>query len=166
MDEEITWNGFLKSICERIKRPKNDPAFWFYFFTIIVGVGGLGVWVHIVKWQCDMSNLKQSIDTYFIAIMAASAVDLGLKKYTGETEKFSKSYQLGALFILVIGVGIFWATDHVFLKVFGIILSWFIWWLANADNYTMLSERETPPNLNELAGGDEELEGDLDDFIH
>ncbi len=138
MSEKATFTGFLSLLKERIKSPYQDPGYWFYFVAIIIIVGGLGFWVDVFSF--DRQKLIQSLNTYFIAILATSTVDISLKDYDNN-KVYKKSFQLGSYLILLIGVLVFSLSDNLLVKVVATIVSWLTWWIANSDNEAILGGR-------------------------
>lgn len=131
---------FIQEIIERFKLPWDFFAFKSYFLLVIIGFGGLGVFIKIYE-LCKASSgngyvIAQDMSTYAIAIIAASSVDLNLSL------NINSKPSLTIMSISLIGVAIllmvlcfnidsYWAL----LPAIGVVLiALLVWILANADN--------------------------------
>lgn len=160
MKERATFNGFFSLLKERIRSPRQDPGYWFYFIVIIIIVGGLGFWVDVFPF--DKEGLTQSLNTYFIAILATSTVDISLKEFDS-TKAYKKSFQMASYLILVIGIIVFLASESLIFKIIATASSWLTWWIANADNTAILGEA---PVLSNVTGDKEKIKGTYKDIKH
>lgn len=157
---DVSFKGFFSIIKEKIMSPVKDPGFWFYFLMIIAGVGGLGFWINVYTF--DLVELGKSLNTYFIAILATSAVDISLKEFE-KYKSYKKSFQLGSYFILFIGIIIFMVGQNIWFKIAATVISWIIWWIANSDNKTILGGA---PELANVTGDNKKIKGDFDNIKH
>lgn len=156
MNENITWSGFFEIIKSRMREPKQNPGFGLYFILIVVIVGGLGFWINVFNF--DLSMLKKSLATYFIAILATSAVDISLHDFEKEKD-YKKAFQLSAYLVLTLGVIVVFFVESITLLIIYTLVSWSVWWFANADNSIILGP---PPKLNKATGENQPIRGDLD----
>ena len=158
MNKHINWKGFFEIIKNRMREPRQNPGYGLYFILIVVLVGGLGFWINVFSF--DLLMLKKSLATYFIAILATSAVDISLHDF--EKEKYyKKAFQLSAYLVLTLGVIIVIFAESIWLLIIYTIISWSVWWFANADNSTILGP---PPKLNKATGENQAIRGDLDNI--
>lgn len=120
--------------------PWRYSAFVSYFVFIVIFFGGCGVFISI--WDSYKScwyekyKIAQNIATYFMAIIAASVVDLNLST----SIKNIASLIINSIALLGIAFLLFLLTystksSFAFLPaISGLIISLCVWILANADN--------------------------------
>jgi len=136
---------FFQEIKHRLARPWNS-AFFGYFFLIVIVFAGFGVaysFLNAIKSpQNDGIIVAQNLATYFMAILAASVIDLNI---SWEIEN-RVSFLLYSMLIFVIGIILLiWtysvSSDFAFIpSILGCVLSWLIWILANAFNEKLSDE--------------------------
>jgi hypothetical protein len=164
------WKIFGSDILQRLKQPFAHPPFVLYFLVVIVGVGGIGVWIEIYKTftkRTDESiiSVPRSLSTYLLAILATAAADLILSIL--ETKRsmlmLALSSLIAGIVLAVIGLTIttlMWASS---CAVLGTILALLLWLLANADNAKLF---ESSPPIDAATGGNpEEIAGNTDGII-
>lgn len=132
--------NFFREIVERFKLPWSKGAFNAYFFIIVVFFGGIGIWASMLDvWNdCgkDAYRISQNIGTYFMAIIAASLVDLNLSFKI----KNVASLVIYSMACLGVACGLFYwsyniTSNYSFIfSILGILIGWLVWILANADN--------------------------------
>lgn len=137
--------NFIQEIGHRLTKPWNS-AFFGYFFLIVIVFAGFGVafsFFNAIKSpQDDGVIVAQNLATYFMAILAASIIDLNI---SWEIEN-RVSFLIYSILVFVIGVFILiWtyllSTDFAFIPaIIGCLLSWIIWILANAYNEKLSDE--------------------------
>lgn len=160
MEHKVTFDGFFTLVKERIISPHQDPGYWIYFVLIIIIIGGLGFWIDVFPF--DKEGLAQSLNTYFIAILATSTVDISLKEFENN-KVYKKSFQLGSYFLLVIGLLVFSLSENLICKVIATLVSWLTWWIANSDNKAIRGEA---PVLSKVTSDNEEIHGGYGDIKH
>jgi drug/metabolite transporter (DMT)-like permease len=137
---------FKQEIWERFKMPWKHSAFKAYFFWIVIVFGGLGIGItlctELSKDSPSLSNIGQSISTTFVALIAASLVDLNLSyDFENIPSLIINSIACIALAILLLFLSFkfsnFWS---LFFSIIGYILALLVWILANADNEKLADE--------------------------
>lgn len=136
---------FFQEICDRLSKPWNS-AFFGYFFLIVIVFAGFGVFYSFFNALHSPSGeaviVAQNLATYFMAILAASVIDLNI---SWEIEN-RVSFLLYSVIILVVGILLLiWTysmnSGFAFVpSILGCLLSWFIWIIANADNEKLSDE--------------------------
>lgn len=139
---------FFKEIKERSKLqfvPFNDLYFVYMFFFILI-IGGIGIWTSIFQEinneKFEMKNISLSIGTYFLALISTSYIDLT----TNEKIQNKKSLQVYS-FVLFVVLLCFFITSlfltsyySLFFSIVGVLITLFIWHLANCDNEKFYDE--------------------------
>ncbi|MBI3649439.1 MAG: hypothetical protein HY231_00130 [Acidobacteria bacterium] len=165
------WKDFFSDLSHRVKQPFGQPSFIFYFISIILIVGGLGVLISLSKFlkepitDDDKLSIARSLSTYLLPVLATAFVELNLR------ESVKRSIRMFALFILVIGtvLAVFslitslpnWAKYSSYT---GSFLALFLWWVAYSTNELFYEPLPAPG----AAIGDNipEPVGDLDEIQH
>ena len=139
------WTLLGEYFSEQLKTPLKHPEFIFYFLFILIGFGAVGVWTTLgIESNShagrDDKNIILSIIGYGLPIIAAGSVDLIFTK-----EKYLRnSIKIIAFSMVPIGIlllflcfqlDVFWGYV---CSIFGCILSWVIWWIANAENANLI----------------------------
>ena len=117
----------------------------FYVILAIICLGGLGIWVEIIKGQlgqsADDSGLLTALSTFFPALIGSASLQLILSS-TGNSDKVLVSFSLLACFVSFFGVvliTIFYPVHPAWslgaAVWFGIFAVWF-WWFTNGDELT------------------------------
>ena len=131
---------FIDEQVERFKMPWKNFAFKSYFFWIVILFGGIGIGLTIFeeirKSSPDFNTISKSIATTFVAIIAASLVDLNLSyNIKNVPSLIINSYGFIGISILLLilsfNVKGGWSLMPAIL---GYIIAILIWILANADN--------------------------------
>lgn len=120
--------------------PWKQTAFWLYFIGIVIGFGGIGIWLCIyecaVSKEDDMYKVSQNLGLYFIAIIAASIVDLNL------STSFKNLASLNILTVIILGFTVVLFLLSYYIRseygiipaMVGVFISLLVWTLANAEN--------------------------------
>jgi uncharacterized protein YacL len=134
-----TQKDFVREIKHRLRVPiaPFNWAFWGYFIGILIGIGGLGIWVSIANTPSDAAyKVAVSISTYFMASLTRSVIDVNLL-----TDFFNKlSLIIYSFIILALGVLFFILvtnikSNYAFIPaILGFLLSIFTWYFANSDS--------------------------------
>lgn len=137
--------SFFQEIGYRFSKPWNS-AFLGYFLLIVIVFAGFGVafsFLSAIKSpQNDGIIVAQNLGTYFMAILAASVIDLNI---SWEIEN-RVSFLIYSLLAFAVGVGILVCTyliksDLAFIPAFlGCLLAWLIWIIANSTNEKLSDE--------------------------
>jgi len=168
----FNWKVLKEELKRRIKEPVRSPTFIMFFIFIIIFVGGLGIWIPIIKQILNNTfpikyELSYSMSTYSMAILASAFSTLLL------SEHLIKALRMFGISVFIVGFLIGVASQvilnswlAIILGLIGTIFAVFLWWIANFENYIL---RETLPNPNVATGGSPDetpLEGDLKDIKH
>lgn len=141
------WKSLNEEIIRRIKKPLSHPEFILYFIFIITLTGMIGVFT-TVEAEIKLSvfsyrNLMISISTYSVALISSATADLILTKQ----ETSERSLKLIGISSILLVLGLFWFglsfLNGPFLlipAIVGLILTLFIWWIANADNKNLTND--------------------------
>jgi hypothetical protein len=139
-------NNFLEELYERFKMPWKHSAFKYYFFWIVLIFGSLGIAITgYGEFQSKSPiylNIAHSIATTFIALIAASLVDLNLSfNIKNIPSLIINSIAFIGVSILLLIFSFKIKTNWSFLPaIIGYFLSILIWILANADNEKLSDE--------------------------
>jgi len=137
--EEIT---FPKEIWLKLKKPWKpfNWAFFIYLIFILIGIGGLGIWVNtynvLNSSADDHQNIAIAIATFAITLMARSSMDLNLLVDL----KNRISMHFASVVFLGFAVLIFWlshkmTSNYVFIPaIAGFIVAILLWYIANVDS--------------------------------
>lgn len=121
----LCWNWFSSTM----KKPVKRFNFWIYFAVCILGFDVVGVLL-----SChfpDKPSTFMSVFSFYIAIAGASCIDF----IFGEDErKYIRGFSIiSAVVLVVLSVVSFTETCYL-LAIIATIISFILWWLANADN--------------------------------
>ncbi len=138
--------NFTQEIFERFKMPWKYSAFRSYFLFIVIFYGGCGVFLSIydcyINTWTDSYKIAQNMATYFMAIIAASLVDLNLSSAIKNMASLiiNSIALLGFTFVLFLTTYLI-KSHYAFLPAsIGTVISLIIWILANADNEKLSDE--------------------------
>jgi hypothetical protein len=132
--------NIFQEFAEKFNSPWKHVSFNLYVFFIVVGFGGLDIWTSVYELICkptgDIYSVAQNLGGFFVAIIAASVIDL----YTALSFKNMLSLQI--LSVAIFGVSlIMYAICYLNHGYFGFIVSLVgsiagiaIWIVANSDN--------------------------------
>jgi peptidoglycan/LPS O-acetylase OafA/YrhL len=132
--------NFFEELWDRFKMPWKHIAFKSYFFWIVIVFGGLGIIItcceELGKETPIFFNIARSVATTFIALIAASLVDLNLSfNIKNIPSLIINSLALIGVSILLLYFSFTIQTELSLLPaIIGYVLSILIWILANADN--------------------------------
>ncbi|WP_155625332.1 hypothetical protein [Burkholderia vietnamiensis] len=139
------WAALKRELAQRAVEPFESPTFVFFFVTIVVGIGGIGIWVELFKFfkltrphgiPDPLDGLITSLIAFFFALAGTSCTQLIIE------ESESKALRaLGLVVLFLTGVGAVLATAGVGSGRAGIALwtlasiaSLGVWWLVNAKS--------------------------------
>lgn len=138
------WKLLRGYFAEQFNKPFKHPEFIFYFFLIIIGFGMIGVWttlyVELNAETINDKNIALSIIGYAVPLIATGAVDLIFTR-----EKIIQN-AIKMIGISTVPIGILLlilcfnmnTSAAYFWSIFGVVLSWLIWWIVNADNSNII----------------------------
>lgn len=152
------WRSLWTDFCRRLASI-GDPPRLFYFFVVVVWIGGLGA------WQSASADFKANLASYAMGIAAAALVELVLP------DGVTRSMKMLGITLGI--VAIYWSltassTSQVALLGFGQVDSvwiapvaaWLLWILSASSNANIGST-----NPVAATGGDiEEVAGNTDGF--
>lgn len=144
-----TWYAF--------KKPWKAPSFILYFIVMVIGFGGIGVFLSIyqlhyyrkiVKEQLEStidiirSAIAQNMMTYAIAIIVPAALVIFLHIIIPKAKhKISHSIITIAVLLCVILIVCFTYIKGSFVVAsISVFLSWVFWVIANSENETLQDE--------------------------
>lgn len=120
-------------------RPINY-AYFGYLIGILIGFGGLGIWVSIYQEFTSVdrfwSTVPTAMSTYFIALLASSFIDLNVLPNTINRV----SMLIYSVIFLGLGFLLFWlsnvmATKYAFIPaILGVLFALLTWHIANCDS--------------------------------
>lgn len=132
--------NFINEIINRFKSPWKHFGFKSYFFWVVIVFGGIGISMTIrdvVNSKTpDLSIVSKSIATTFVAIIAASLVDLNLSYSIKNVPSLiinSMGFTGISILLMILSFNIQGAWS-LLPAIFGYMLALSIWILANADN--------------------------------
>jgi len=162
------WYQFREALKSRTSDPSHHPSYWGYFLVGVLLLGGLGIWVEILriilsKNTPDLTSLCVAINVFYPSLGCASA----LQFVWGEYPKM-----LRALAIVMCGL---FVVPCVLIAIFGHYTGWVLfweiilslislwsWWITNADNRNLLDP--DPPTAYGPSNATEALGGTLQGF--
>lgn len=134
--------NFINELKERFSIPFKpfNYAYFGYLFGILIGFGGLGIWVSIYQ-DINSSNsiwstVPTSISTYFIALLASSFIDLNVLPNAINRV----SMLIYSVIFLGLGFLLFWLSINIssnfsFIPaILGFVFAILTWHLANCDS--------------------------------
>lgn len=135
--------NFIDEQIERFKTPWENIAFKSYFFWIVIGFGGIGIWLTIYeelnKSNADFTIISKCIATTFVAIIAGSLVDLNLSFNIKNIPSLiinSLAFIAVSILLLVLSFCVKGGLSLI-PAILGYSLALLIWVLANSDNDKM-----------------------------
>lgn len=138
--------SFNNEVINRFKLPWKNSAFKYYFFWIVCAFGGLGFLLSLFsEFNSETPvyyNISRSISSTFIALIAASLVDLQLSfNIKNIPSLIINSIACIAVSLLLLyfsfSIKNNWSLIPALL---GYGLGLFVWILANADNENLSDE--------------------------
>lgn len=165
------WKYLGREIWTRTYRPFRNVPFVFYAILAIICLGGLGIWVELVKTEISNNPLNYegvltATSTFFPALIGSASLQLILTS-TGNSDKVLVSFALLVCFLSFFGVVLIsvfyslhpsWSFNTAIL--FAAFSVWF-WWFTNGEDLTYQS---IP--IDAATGGDTNrmLRGNLNEF--
>jgi hypothetical protein len=140
------WRELGEFLLYRIKKPVGHPTYWFYFILVLLGAGGIGVWKAIFFEKSHIA-IASNLMTFFPAVAAASAFEIVLND---KLPKSAKSFTMvigGVLIGAVIYIWVHESEGAVKCAVVATLIASLLWWIANAENYSLLDSDPTAASL-------------------
>lgn len=145
------WKGLGDDLKMRIVGPTSQPTFIMYFLVVMLAVGGIGCWLTMFSKGFGTEAFS-SLSTYSIAVLAAAMADVLL------SQDVRQSFRMFSMGVLALGVVLavlglttpsnYWTYASSMIAA---LLSWFLWYVANADNEKL---KEPPASPTVTTGGD------------
>lgn len=138
--------NFFEELFDRFIMPWKHIAFKSYFFWIVIVFGGLGIGITFFEELCkdepQYYHIARSIATTFIALIAASLVDLNLSlNFKNIPSLIINSVAFIGLSMLLLYFSFYTESKwSVVPAIIGYLISLSIWILANADNERLSDE--------------------------
>jgi hypothetical protein len=137
----------------RLRGPVGSFTFWTYAIIGIAGIGGLAVWIEVVKYIFGLGGatsgdgIRLAINTYFPAVGCSAAQQLFIaEKQKTYLRSFGYSVSVGFLALCILSFLL--QLDHPnWSLVLGIVCSIgavVIWWIANGGDPTF---HDTDPDI-------------------
>lgn len=146
--------NFVKEIWSALKRPWTETSFVFYFVFMVIGFGGIGVFMSIFQYnyysplfECSTdlhptikeiftSSIAQNMMTYATAILIPAALSLILHVIIPEA-KYKVSHTIltiAILIVIILLVCFAYIKGNMWVASIAIVVSWLFWVLANSNN--------------------------------
>jgi hypothetical protein len=143
-----------KDIGARFMAPIGSPSFWMYLFIGVLGIGGLAIWIELLKvcfglgGTTSADGLRTAINTFFPAIGCGAALQL----VTAEKQKPNLraiGVAVGAILSGACLVALLLQIHHPWWS-FGLgvtfsIVSLAMWWVANGIDQAY--QEQVPDNV-------------------
>ncbi len=150
-----SWGSVLQELKGRILLPAASPLFVFYFVFAVIFVGGVGIWLEVVKLLGPGRN-DPSMEGLIAALVTSFFSLAGTCLFQAIIE-FAEDYVFNVLLVgslLVFSAAMYGfgklAGANLFLTCLAVAYTWsmLMWWMANAKNKTL------SPALDAAIGGD------------
>jgi len=139
---------FFKEIKNRAKlqiKPFNDLYFTYLLFFVFL-IGGVGIWITLIQElnneEFNYSQFVLNIGTYYLVLLTTSYIDIT----TNEKIVNKKSLHIYSFILLLLIIGIFSLSFFlsqsysIIIAFIGLLISLFVWHLANCDNEKFMDE--------------------------
>ncbi|WP_282085281.1 hypothetical protein [Aquimarina algiphila] len=159
-DKVSKWSELKDFFLVRLSSPLEHPEYILYFLAIVIGAGGIGIWVGIAErfdiGEAHDTLIIQSISAFSVAVIATGSIELFFvkNKYI-KTTLFIISFCFIALSIVSYLISTKMSgSNGYYLAVPTCILALLVWWIANADNSNLTEnffrrQSEESKKLNE-----------------
>lgn len=176
MEKLTNWKILGLFIKNRFMMPFNHPTFLFYFISIILLVGSIGVLTDLaygIKYCFfNVPQFTINASNIFITLMAASAVELILISKDDLDYPYRKSdVQILGISFLIVGfllwmLAVFFKDNWtgVVTSVIGLLMAYFFWWISNAGNKTLVPSDSPASPVGGNKPVNSQLEGDTEGF--
>lgn len=153
------FNDFF--IIKRYNDPKESPAYVFYFWSVIVVLGSIGLWLELGPAVLTINPCKQfnevtlkniiiNVSCVSLTLVASSVVELLFVKKdlldNGLRKEDIQSFGLSSLVVIfmlylfsILNINIF----GLLISAIALVYSWWFWWIANAKNQ-LLNPDDSP----------------------
>ena len=151
-----SWLTLADELAARLVEPRYSVSFVMYLFTGVVLLGGIAIWLEIVRYAVEAHGMKKgepwpslsgvltAVHTFYPALAWSSTMQL---VYGEKNDKWLKAVAIGfgsvtllmAVFAMALA-GVWLAVTSMVVGVLGTLIAIFLWWIANAPD----------PNLKDL----------------
>jgi len=170
-DEVGDWAYLRREISRRTLQPWSQAPFVIYVLVAIVTLGGLGIWVEIVKilsaeQSASYDGLLTAMATFYPALVGSASLQL-LLVATGNSDRILTAFAT-LVWVISIGSVILLSVFHdqypraCFSAAIGFVFfSIWLWWITNGDDPTYKQV-----SVDTATGGStsRELKGDISGF--
>lgn len=152
------WKAFAVELRHLSTKGFAKPGPFFYFVSIIIVAGGVGIWL---PWVSTGVLSSQSIMTYIFALLAAFIADFMTKEEEERSKKYSKDMTIFifsiVVFIICTAVLAGKVCNHSIVIIScSLVLLWWLWWILLEDQKFALSgetvEKSTIGSVDEEPG--------------
>lgn len=124
-------------LCELYHRIKSPWCWSFslYFVIVIIIVGGIGIWLPILKeGQICIASLAVNVITYSCALIVPAAVSiiLSMRDYKNKVSLILFVIFVLLLFAITVGCSVF--AESLFSSIVCLVFSLLFWIIANCNN--------------------------------
>ena len=150
-----SWLELADELAARLIEPRYSVSFVMYLFTGVVLLGGIAIWLEIVRYAIEFHNAKPNetpslsgvltaMHTFYPALAWSATMQL---VYGDTNDKWLKALAIGfgsvtlilAVFAMALA-GVWLPLTSIVIGGFGTVIAIFLWWIANAPD----------PNLRDL----------------
>ncbi|MBB0036795.1 hypothetical protein [Ralstonia pickettii] len=161
------WTALKRELILRAVEPFESPTFVLFFLAIVVGVGGIGIWVELFKLirpqgtPDPLGGFITSLIAFFFAVVGTSCTQLIIEESESKALRALAQFVLFLAFVgaalAIAGVGS--GQAGVWSWTLASIAALVVWWVANAKS-PGLRDPDAP------TGGavTKKLPGDLSDY--
>ncbi|HIE5949096.1 TPA: hypothetical protein ACXN34_007631 [Burkholderia cepacia] len=136
------WAALRRELAQRAVEPIESPTFVLFFFAIVVGIGGVGIWVEIFKLirphgtPDPLDGFITSLIAFFFALVGTSCTQLIIEE---SESKALRALAQSVLFLAFVGAvlataGVGSGQAGVWSWAIASIAALVVWWLANAKS--------------------------------
>ncbi|MGK5007208.1 hypothetical protein [Janthinobacterium sp. LB2P70] len=122
----------------QLATPLGQFSFWTYLLIAVWGIGGLGIWVELIKHARGAGNsegILTAIYTYFPAVAVGSSMQLIIKEDEKRHVRSFASLIGSALILIAVLQGLELTGEYPYVwGVIGILIATFLWWVANGGD--------------------------------
>lgn len=146
-------------LTRRAVQPTRHPSFVLYFIAANLGFGAVGIWVELHSYvtagpeaERSLAAIRTALLTYVPAVAGTAAMQLVWETSAKHTRALAVTI---ALILAGAAIGLFPKdvpdSTTISLGLLAAIGSLTLWWLANADQATLLDD---PIDPQDAVGGD------------
>ena len=170
-EEAGDWVYLRRELKRRTFQPCRHAPFVIYVIVSIVILGGLGIWVEVLKFisarqSVSFDGLLTAMATFSPALVGSASIQLALVA-TGSSDRILTSFATLVLVSSFASVILIWFSYSFYpmvalaCAIILVIFSVWLWWITNGDDPTYKKV-----SIDTASGGDtsRELSGDTSGF--